>query len=113
MVLAIIGVIASVALPSWRSVQQRGVVSEARTVLQRLDLKQKQHWQRDARYAVEAELPSLAALSDRVAAHYQLNVQLTPGGYRLQLLSRSPDLPSLNLTHLGLWGQSFAEASSK
>ena len=77
-VLAIIGVLVSVALPSWRSAQLQQVENEARTVLERLDLKQKLHWQRYARYALEAELPPLApCLKGR--CEYQLSVELTPG----------------------------------
>jgi len=37
-VLAIIGVMVSLALPSWRSAQLRGISNDARTVLERLDL---------------------------------------------------------------------------
>ena len=39
-VLASIGVMASLALPSWRSAQLRGISNDARTVLERLDLQQ-------------------------------------------------------------------------
>ena len=110
-VLAIIGVMASLALPSWRSAQLRGISNDARTVLERLDLQQKRHWQRYARYASAAELPALVALSDTVATHYELSVELTPGGYRLSLLSHNADLSSLGLTHWGLWTQFPAEGS--
>jgi len=110
-VLAIIGVMASLALPSWRSAQLRGISHDARTVLERLALQQKRHWQRYARYASAAELPALVALSDTVAMHYELSVELTPGGYRLSLLSRNADLSSVGLTHWGLWTQSPAEGS--
>ena len=108
-VLAIIGVLVSVALPSWRSAQLQQVENEARTVLERLDLKQKLHWQRYARYALEAELPPLGALSESVAAEYQLSVELTPEGYRLSLLSLNADLSSIGLTHSGLWTQSSSK----
>ena len=37
-VLAIIGVMASFALPSWRSAELRGISNDACTVLERLDL---------------------------------------------------------------------------
>jgi Tfp pilus assembly protein PilE len=110
-VLAIIGVMASLALPSWRSAQLRGISNDARTVLERLDLQQKRYWQRYARYASAAELPALVALSDTVAMHYELSVELTPGGYRLSLLSRNADLSSVGLTHWGLWTQFPAEGS--
>ena len=82
-VLAIIGVTASLALPSWRSAQLRGISSDARTVLERLDLQQKRHWQRHARYASATELPALVALSDTVAMHYELSVELHQQLYSL------------------------------
>ena len=105
-VLAIIGVMASLALPSWRSAQLRGISNDARTVLERLDLQQKRYWQRYARYALETELPPVGALSESVAAEYRLSVELTPEGYRLSLLSLNADLSSIGLTHSGLWTQS-------
>ena len=37
-VLAIIGVMVSLALPSWRSAQLRGISNDVRTALERLDL---------------------------------------------------------------------------
>ena len=36
-VLAIIGVMASLAMPSWRSAQLRGILNDAHTVLEQLD----------------------------------------------------------------------------
>ena len=43
--------------------------------------------------------------------HYELSVELTPGGYRLSLLSHNADLSSVGLTHWGLWTQFPAEGS--
>ena len=68
-VLAIIGVMASLALPSWRSAQLRGISNDARTVLERLDLQQKRHWQRYARYASAAELPAFLRMSSFAWSH--------------------------------------------
>ena len=53
-VLAIVGTLLTVALPSWRSLQDRATENEARVVLQRLALAQRAFWQRYQRYAMSS-----------------------------------------------------------
>ena len=102
-VLAIVGTLLTVALPSWRSLQDRATENEARVVLQRLALAQRAFWQRYQRYAMSSELPALENLSRRIAQRYQLRVSTESQGFTLQLLSRTESLPSLELSHLGIW----------
>tara|TARA_B100000683_G_scaffold203440_1_gene196865 strand:+ start:299 stop:682 length:384 start_codon:yes stop_codon:yes gene_type:complete len=102
-VLAIVGTLLTVALPSWRSLQDRATENEARVVLQRLALAQRAFWQRYQRYAMSSELPALENLSRRIAQRYQLRVSTESQGFTLQLLSRTESLPSLELSHLGMW----------
>ena len=102
-VLAIVGTLLTVALPSWRSLHDRATENEARVVLQRLAVAQRTFWQRYRRYAMSSELPALETLSRRIAERYQLRVSTESQGFNLQLLSRAESLASLELSHLGIW----------
>ena len=102
-VLAIVGTLLTVALPSWRSLQDRATENEARVVLQRLALAQRAFWQRYQRYAMSSELPALEILSPRIAQRYQLRVSTESQGFKIQLLSRAESLSSFELSHLGIW----------
>ena len=106
LVLAIASILTVVALPSWRSFQDQSLVRDARAVLQRLDLKQRQFWLRHRHYATADELPSLASLSDGVARFYRLRVSAVTGGYTLQLTTDTDRLPELALNHQGVWFES-------
>ena len=102
-VLAIVGTLLTVALPSWRSLQDRATENEARVVLQRLALAQRAFWQRYQRYAMSNELPALETLSPHIAQRYQLSVSTESQGFKIQLLSRAESLSSFELSHLGIW----------
>lgn len=106
LVLAIASIVTVVALPSWHSVQDQSLIREARAVLQRLDLKQRQFWVRHRHYATVDQLPSLVSLSDRVAHFYRLRVFAGSGEYTLQLTTDTDRLPSIALNHQGVWIES-------
>lgn len=107
-VLAMVALLGAMALPSWRAQQNQAVVDEAKLVLQRLDLKQREHLRRYAHPATEAELPALDVLSVTVAAHYRLEVVIQDEGYRLRLVSIKPDMPTLGLSDTGVWIETAA-----
>ena len=107
-VLAMVALLGAMALPSWRAQQNQAVVDEAKLVLQRLDLKQREHLLRYAHPATEAELPALDVLSVTVAAHYRLEVVIQDEGYRLRLVPIKPDMPTLGLSDTGVWIETAA-----
>ena len=107
-VLAMVALLGAMALPSWRAQQNQAVVDEARLVLRRLDLKQREHLLRYAHPATEAELPALDVLSVTVAAHYRLEVVIEDEGYRLRLVPIKPDMPTLGLSDTGVWIETAA-----
>ena len=107
-VLAMVALLGAMALPSWRAQQNQAVVDEAKLVLQRLDLKQREHLLRYAHPATEAELPALDVLSVTVAAHYRLEVVMQDEGYRLRLVPIKPDMPTLGLSDTGVWIETAA-----
>lgn len=107
-VLAMVALLGAMALPSWRAQQNQAVVDEAKLVLQRLDLKQREHLLRYAHPATEAELPALDVLSVTVAAHYRLEVVIEDEGYRLRLVPIKPDMPTLGLSDTGVWIETAA-----
>ena len=101
-VLAMVAVLGAMALPSWRAQQNQAVVDEAKLVLKRLDLKQREHILRHAHPATAAELPALDELSETVAAHYRLEVMIQGGAYQLRLVPTKPDMPTLGLSDNGV-----------
>ena len=101
-VLAMVALLGAMALPSWRAQQNQAVVDEAKLVIRRLDLKQREHLLRYAHPATAAELPALDVLSATVAAHYRLEVVIQDEGYRLRLLPIKPDMPTLGLSDTGV-----------
>jgi len=107
-VLAMVALLGAMALPSWRAQQNQAVVDEAKLVLQRLDLKQREHLLRYAHPATEAGLPALDVLSVTVAAHYRLEVVIQDEGYRLRLVPTKPDMPALGLSDTGVWIETAA-----
>ena len=101
-VLAMVALLGATALPSWRALQKQAVVDEAKLVLRRLDLEQREHLLRSAHRASAKELPALDALSATVATHYRLEVAIKDGAYRLRLVPTEPDMPALGLADTGV-----------
>ena len=101
-VLAMVALVGAMAVPSWRAQQNQAVVDEARLVLRRLGLKQREHLLRYAHPATAAELPTLDVLSETVAAHYRLEVMIRGGAYQLRLVPTKPDMPTLGLSDTGI-----------
>lgn len=102
-VVSILSIVVAVATPSWQSVRVASAEREARIVLERLNLQQRQFWQQHSRYATADELPPLAALSETVGRYYQLTAESTDAGFLLRLMSTVPAAPSLALDHRGVW----------
>ena len=103
--LVIISLLVGVALPSWRAYQDRAVLREAKWVLQRLDIAQRDFMLRHGRYATEIELPDLTTLSPIVDEAYRLQVDIGEQAFSLQLMTKAPSLPDLKLNHLGVWSE--------
>ena len=101
-VLAMVALLGAMALPSWRAQQNQAVVDEAKLVLRRLDLKQREHLLRYPRPATAAELPAIDVLSETVAAHFRLEVMIQGGAYQLRLVPTKPDMPTLGLSDNGV-----------
>ena len=101
-VLAMVALLGATALPSWRALQKQAVVDEAKLVLRRLDLEQREHLLRRAHPATAAELPVLDELSETVAAHYRLEVAIKDRAYQLRLVPTKPDMPTLGLSDTGV-----------
>ena len=104
-VLVIISVLVGVALPSWRAYQDQAVLREAKWVLRRLDIAQRDFMLRHGRYATEIELPDLTTLSPIVDAAYRLQVDMGEQAFSLQLMTKAPSLPDLRLNHVGVWSE--------
>ena len=104
-VLVMISLLAGIALPSWRTHQYQAVLREAKWVLLRLDIAQRDFLLRYGRYAKEMELPDLTTLSGTVAGHYRLDVAAGDQAFSLQLVTSNPSLPDLKLNHLGVWSE--------
>ena len=104
-VLVIISLLVGVALPSWRAYQDQAVLREAKWVLQRLDIAQRDFMLRHGRYATEIELPDLTTLSPIVDAAYRLQVDMGEQAFSLQLMTKAPSLPDQRLNHLGVWSE--------
>ena len=102
-VVGILSILLTIAMPSWQSVRVASAVREARVVLERLNLHQRYFWQQHTRYAATDELPPLAVLSETVGHYYQLSVESTDAGFLLRLVSAVPTTPSLALDHRGVW----------
>jgi len=102
-VVGILSILLTIAMPSWQSVRVASAVREARVVLERLNLHQRYFWQQHTRYAATDELPPLAVLSETVGHYYQLSAESTDAGFLLRLVSTVPTAPSLALDHRGVW----------
>ena len=106
-VLTIIALLVAIAAPSWRAQQNQALTNEARIVLERLDLKQRQFMLRHARYASAHELPPLQNISTALIGHYRLEVWADAREYAVQLIGKRPGLPVLALNHLGVFTESI------
>ena len=106
-VLTIIALLVAIAAPSWRAQQNQALTNEARIVLERLDLKQRQFMLRHARYASAHELPPLQTISTALIGHYRLEVWADAREYALQLIGKRPGLPTLALNQLGIFTESM------
>lgn len=104
-VLVIISLLVGVVLPSWRTHQDQAVLREAKWVLQRLDIAQRDFMLRHERYATELELPDLITLSPMVDKAYRLQVDTTEQAFSLQMVAKAPSVPDLRLNHLGVWSE--------
>jgi len=102
-VLGIVAILVTLAVPSWHAFQAQATENEARVVLQRLALAQRMFRLRHQRYAMSGELPALNTLSPHIARRYHLRVDLPADGYDLQLLSDQSTLASFSVNHVGLW----------
>lgn len=104
-VLVMISLLAGIALPSWRAHQHQAVLREAKWVLQRLDIAQRDFLSRHGRYATDMELPILSRLSPSVAESYDLQVAAGDQAFLLHLMAKPSSLPDLQLNHLGVWSE--------
>ena len=104
-VLVMISLLAGIALPSWRTHQHQAVLREAKWVLLRLDIVQRDFLSRHGRYATDVELPGLITLSPSVADAYRLQIDADDRAFLLHLMAKTPSLPDLQLNHLGVWSE--------
>lgn len=84
-VLAIVGVLAAVALPSYGTQQRRSVEREAALSLLSLSSKQARLRLAHGRYQSEEALLAIASLPKRVLKHYRFQVTVPEGGQRFLL----------------------------
>lgn len=103
LVLAMVGLLLVMAVPSWRHVQTDAVINEARLTLDRLVIRQLRFFQQHKRYAKASELPPLQVLAPEVATQYRLTAVIHGGAaYRLELLPLDPTAwPALSVDHTG------------
>lgn len=102
-VVAILAVLATLAMPSWRATNNDALIQQARLVVQRLAMRQHRFFRRHGRYAAEQELPALAALGRAVSQRYELRVESDSSRYLIRLIDPDGELPTLALNHLGQW----------
>ena len=104
-VLAIIGLLAAVALPSYSAHVRSSVMREGALSLMGLSLLQERFRLSTGRYRDSATLIDHRPLPPRVARHYDLQVQLTDSarGFRLLLQPRVPksDYEPMGLDNTG------------
>ena len=113
-VLAIITLLVAIAAPSWRAQHNQALTNEAKIVLNRLDLKQRQFMLRHARYASARELPPLqeyVGLSGRDIIVLRCWRTLAWVCLAVGRHDR-PDLPALALSHLGVLTESAPNAGA-
>jgi prepilin-type N-terminal cleavage/methylation domain-containing protein len=105
-VIAILAILVALAMPSWRAAGNEALIQQAKSVLQRLAIRQHRFLRGNGRFAKQDELPPLASLGSSVARRYQLRVESDVSHYSLRLIDPDGELPSLALNHLGQWASS-------
>lgn len=107
---AIIGILASIALPSYRSSVQRGQRNEAMAALQEAQLFMERYYASNSRYSTDAGGTTAPALPARITAvagtHHTLSVSaIGTNSYTLMATSNNGDTcGNLTLTNTGLKG---------
>ena len=61
-VIAILAILVALAMPSWRAAGNEALIQQARSVLQRLAIRQHRFLKGNGRFAKQDELPHLASL---------------------------------------------------
>ena len=110
--LAIVGVLASIAYPSFQSHSAKSLMIEARLDLESWAAVQEQQRLGKGRYVRLSELEALAPLSERVRRSFAANQMLNDDGLGFRLSLEPHDkrglLQSLSLDHLGQLRTSFS-----
>lgn len=88
-VLAIVGILASVAIPSYAEYQRRAIAREGVVALMGLATLQERTRLLTGRYANEEALLAQRQLPTRVASHFMLSVDVEAGYWAMQLLPRA------------------------
>ncbi|TXH90657.1 MAG: type IV pilin protein [Rhodoferax sp.] len=107
---AVIGILAAVALPSYRSSVQRGQRSEAMAALQEAQLFMERYYASNSRYSTDAGGTTAPTLPARIAAvagtHHTLSVSaIGTNSYTLTATANNADTcGNLTLTNTGLKG---------
>jgi type IV pilus assembly protein PilE len=103
--MAIVGILATIALPSFEHYRLRGVQTEAMATLERLAQLQARLRLERGTYETAPALSALEGLPTRVADHYRLSVDIDTDGtaYILRLIPRvrRDGDPALSLDHAG------------
>ena len=106
-VVAIVGILASIAYPSFQSHASRSIMIDARLALQAWAAVQEQNRLKHGRYLSLVELRSRWPLKQRLQQRFTADQALRGDGlgFRLSLEPRTPDrvLQPLSLDHLGQW----------
>lgn len=105
MAMAIVGILATIALPSFEHYRLRGVQTQAMATLERLAQLQARLRLERGTYESATGLTALERLPEAVADHYRLNVDIDTHGqaYILRLIPkvRRDGDPALSLDHVG------------
>ena len=103
--LAIVGVLLSLALPSYEAHRLRSVQTQAMVTLQQLALRQSRLRLANGVFENASGLLALGALPTDVSRHYRLVVEISQRGatylMRLQPKTRRVDDPEISLDYLG------------
>ena len=87
-VLAVVGILASVAIPSYADYQRRAIAREGVVALMGLATLQERTRLLTGRYANQESLLAQRQLPSRVANHFALSVVVEAGYWAMQLLPR-------------------------
>ena len=110
--MAIVGILASIAFPSFQGQSTRSLMIEARLALEAWAAVQEQHRLQNGRYVGLSELKSLAPLSQRVRRSFAAEQRLGDNGLSFHLTLDPRDsnglLRPLSLNHFGQLQTSFS-----